>query len=83
MNEVADFVKNFAGASKEQHKEINEFLNKKQDIISNNVSTHTHLNDTIIAGREPEADQGARPDPTHTGALSFVVWADGKQAGID
>ena len=33
MNEVADFVKNFAGASETNHKEINDFLNKKFDVI--------------------------------------------------
>ncbi len=54
MNEVADFVKNFAGASKDQHNEINDFLSKKHELISNNVSSYH--DDTIIAGREPEAD---------------------------
>jgi hypothetical protein len=78
MNEVAEFVKNFAGASKEQHKDINEFLNKKQDFISTNVSVDLH--DTIIARSEPENNKGAGPDPTYTGPRSLVVCADGKQA---
>ena len=81
MNEVAEFVKNFAGASKEQHKDINDFLNKKQDVISGNVSADLH--DIIIAGSEPENNKGAGPDPTYTGARSLVVCADGKQALTD
>ena len=81
MNEVAEFVKNFAGASKEQHKDINDFLNKKQEVISNNVSAYFH--DTIIAGSKPETDKGSGPDPTHSSARSLAFCADGKQAFTD
>jgi hypothetical protein len=56
MNEVADFIKNFAGASQEQHKEINDFLGKRLELIGNHV---IYINFIVYKARSKlQVDQG-------------------------
>ena len=79
MNEVIDFIKNFCNASDKEHKEIQDFLSKKSDIISSNVSPLP--SPPFIANLNYPIDQVVGPLEALPGPLPLALCPALEQAG--